>query len=89
MCRLLVLVALIVGLPAAAADAPPPQKENFFKRAGKAIARDFKTGTKQAGKAYGDLGRSVGQGTVDTGKQFGREVKDSSKRTVKATKETF
>jgi hypothetical protein len=87
----LILAAVLVALPAHSADpAPPPaEKENIFKRLGKQIARDAKSGAKQAGKAYGDMGRSAGRGTVDTTKQVGKEIKDSSKKTVRAAKETF
>ena len=87
----LILAALLAAIPVHAADsaAPPPQKENIFKRIGKAIAKDAKTGAKQAGNAYSELGRSVGRGTVSTTKQVGKEIKDSSKKTVKEAKETF
>jgi hypothetical protein len=88
---LILAAVLVVALPVQAADpsAPPAEKENIFKRLGKQIARDAKSGTKQAGKAYGDLGRSAGRSTVDTTKQVGKEIKDSSKKTVKAAKDTF
>jgi hypothetical protein len=87
----LILAALALCTPAyaSAAEAPPAQKENIFKRIGKQIARDAKSGAKQAGKAYGDFGRSAGRGTVNTTRQVGREVKDSSKRTAREAKETF
>jgi hypothetical protein len=87
----LILAAMLVVQPAWAAGsaAQPAQKENIFKRIGKQIARDAKAGTKQAGKAYGDFGRSTGRSTVDTTKRVGKEVKDSSKRTAKEARETF
>lgn len=86
--RIALIVALLAVLPALAGESAP-KKENFFKRAGKAIASDAKAGAKQAGKAYGDLGRSIGRGTVNTTRQVGREMKDSSKRTAEAAKKEF
>ena len=85
----LLFLALAAALPAAADGGAAPENDNFFKRLGRQIANDAKGGAKQAGKAYGDLGRSVGHGTVNTGKKVGSEIKDSSKRTVKAAKDTF
>ena len=85
----LLLLALAAALPAAADGGAAPENDSFFKRLGRQIASDAKGGAKQAGKAYGDLGRSVGHGTVNTGKKVGSEIKDSSKRTVKAAKDTF
>ncbi len=87
----LILAAALAAAPAAAerGNPPPAKKENVVKRGGTAFAQDAKTGAKQAGKAYGDAGRSIGRGTVSFTKRLGREIKDSYRRTAKEAKETF
>ncbi len=87
--RCLFAMVLAAACCAHAAEAPAPEKENFFKRLGKQIANDAKAGAKQAGKAYGDLGRSIGHGSKKTVKNLGHEIKESAEHTKKAAKETF
>lgn len=87
-----VLFALIVGLALPASggsEATPAQHENFFNRAGKAIASDAKAGWKQAGKGYKEGGKQIGQGTAKATKKLGREMQQSAKKTGKAARETF
>ena len=86
----LILAAVLAAAPALAerGNPPPAKKENVVKRGGKAFAQE-KRGAKQAGKAYGDAGRSIGRGTVSFTKRLGREIKDSYRRTAKEAKETF
>ena len=81
---LLAVFAIQVG----AADAPP-QKENWFKRAGKSIAKDAKGGWKQAKKGYSKSGKQIGHDTAKATKRVGGEMKQSAKRTGKAAKEEF
>jgi len=80
---------LALALPANAGEAAPAQQENFFQRAGKAIASDAKAGWKQAGKGYSEGGKQVGQGTAKATRKLGQEMKESAKKTGKAAKETF
>ena len=85
------LFALLLGLalPAGAGEATPAQQENFFKRAGKAIASDAKAGWEQAGKGYKKSGKQIGQRTAKATKKLGQEMQHSAKKTGQAAKETF
>jgi hypothetical protein len=80
---------LALACPAGAGEAAPAQQENFFKRAGKAIAKDAKAGWNQAGRSYSQAGKQAGQGTAKATKKLGKEMKQSAKKTGKAAKETF
>ena len=85
-----ILFALLTGLAlqVAAADTQP-EKENWFKRAGKAIASDAKAGWQKAKKGYSKGGKQIGQGTTEAGKDVGRSAKQSAKRTSEAAKKEF
>jgi hypothetical protein len=90
----ILIVAVALTPPAWAADPPggtqaQPAKENFFKRAAKAIGRDAKAGWNQAREGVSKTGKDVGHGTVDATKRVGREMKDSAKRTGEAAKQEF
>jgi hypothetical protein len=93
--RTLVLILCVVLAPAAlAAEAnsstnAPAGKENFFKRAGKAIGRDAKAGWQQAKQGYSKSAKDLGRGTASAAKRVGGEIKQSAKRTGKAAKEEF
>ena len=88
--RYLILVLLLALATAVdAGDAPPAKQENFFKRAGKAIAKDAKTGWKQAGQGYSQSGKQLGHGTAKATKKLGKEMQQSAKKTGEAAKETF
>jgi hypothetical protein len=86
-----IILALALGLaaPAIAEQSAPAQKEGFFKRAGKQVAKDAKTGWKQAKKQYPESGRSAAQRTGKAAKRVGKEMQQSSKKTAKAAEETF
>ena len=43
-------------------------EENFFKRAAKVIGHDAKTGAKQAGQAFKQLGKDIGHGSSKAAK---------------------
>lgn len=83
------IVPACLALSTFAGEQAQPQSENFFKRAGKAVAQDAKTGAKQAGKAFKDAGKAVGRGTGKAARQVGREMKESSHRTAEAARKTF
>ncbi len=85
-----ILFALLTGLAlqAAAADTQP-EKENWFKRAGKAIASDAKAGWKKAKQGYSKGGKQIGRGTADAARDVGRSAKESAKRTSEAAKKEF
>jgi hypothetical protein len=89
--RSILLAALAaMALNAFAADAKPePEKENWFKRAGKAIASDAKAGWQKAKKGYAKGGKQVGHDTANATKRVGKEIKESGKRTGQAAKEEF
>jgi hypothetical protein len=79
-----------LALNAFAADAKPePEKENWFKRAGKAVASDAKVGWQKAKKGYSKGGKQIGRDTANATKRVGGEMKESAKRTGKAAKEEF
>lgn len=91
---LLLILCLALAPAATAADAksstkPAAEKENFFKRAGKAIGRDAKAGWQQAKQGYSKSAKDLGRGTANATKRVGGEIKDSAKRTGKAAKEEF
>ena len=65
----------------------PEGKDNVFKRTAKTIGRDAKTGAKQAGEAFKELGKDIGHGTSKTVKEIGQGMKESAQRTGKAAKE--
>ncbi len=85
-----ILFALLTGLAlqVAAADTQP-EKENWFKRAGKAIASDAKAGWKKAKQGYSKGGKQIGRGTADAARDVGRSAKESAKRTSEAAKKEF
>jgi hypothetical protein len=86
---LMVLLAAF-ALNAFAAEAKTePEKENWFKRAGKAIGSDAKAGWQQAKKGYAKGGKQIGHDTANATKRVGKEMKESAKRTGKAAKEEF
>ena len=89
--RSILMAALAaLALNAFAADAKPePEKENWFKRAGKAIGSDAKAGWQQAKKGYSKGGKQIGHDTANATKRVGKEMKESAKRTGKAAKEEF
>jgi len=62
-------------------------KDNVFKRTGKTIGRDAKSGAKQAGHAFKELGKDIGHGTSKTVKDVGQGMRESAERTGKAAKE--
>jgi hypothetical protein len=66
-----------------------PAKENFFKRAGKAIGRDAKAGWQQAKQGYAKGAKDIGHGTANAAKRVGREMKESAGRTKNEVKKTF
>jgi hypothetical protein len=79
-----------LALNAFAGDVKPePERENWFKRAGKAIAGDAKAGWQKAKKGYAKGGKQIGQDTANATKRVGREMKDSAKKTGKAAKKEF
>jgi hypothetical protein len=80
------LTALTVNALAADAQA---DKENWFKRAGKAIASDAKAGWHKAKKGYSESAKQIGHDTANATKRVGHEMKDSAKRSGKAAKEEF
>jgi hypothetical protein len=91
-----VLAALVFNVLAApalnvlAADAKPePEKDNWFKRAGKAVGSDAKAGWHKAKNGYAKSGKQIGHDTANASKRVGREMKESAKRTGKAAKEEF
>jgi hypothetical protein len=86
---LIVCLALAPAALAAEAAKAPAGKENFFKRAGKAIGRDAKAGWQQAKQGYSKSAKDLGRGTASATKRVGGEIKDSAKRTGKAAKEEF
>jgi hypothetical protein len=72
----------------ALADKDAPEgKDNFFKRAATVFAHDAKTGGKQAGKAFKQLGQDIGHGSKKAAKDIGQGVKESAQRTGKAIRE--
>lgn len=85
-----IFLALLAGVAfqVGAADAPP-EKENWFKRAGKAIASDAKAGWEKAKQGYSRGGKQIGRGTAQAAKDVGRSAKQSAKRTSEAAKEEF
>jgi hypothetical protein len=85
-----ILFALLTGLAlqGAAADTQP-EKENWFKRAGKAIASDAKAGWQKAKQGYSKGGKQIGRGTADAARDVGRSAKESAKRTSEAAKKEF
>ena len=82
-----VLLATLAG--SVQADDAAPKKENWFKRAGKAIASDAKAGWEKAKQGYSKGGKQIGQRTANAAKETGREVKQSAKRTSEAAKKEF
>jgi len=62
-------------------------KDNYFKRAGKVIGHDAKSGAKQAGQAFKKLGKDIGHGTSKAAKDVGQGMKDSAERTGKQAKD--
>ncbi len=82
-----VLLAALTG--SVSAEDTKPVKENWFKRAGKAIANDAKAGWQKAKQGYKKGAKQIGQGTADAAKQTGREIKQSAKRTSEAAKKEF
>lgn len=84
---LFVLLAALIG--SVHADEAKPEKENWFKRAGKAIASDAKAGWQKATKGYKKGGKDIGHRTAGAAKETGREMKDSAKRTGEAAKKEF
>ena len=86
-----IILALILGLsaPAIAGQPAAPQKENFFKRAGKQFARDAKAGWKQAKKQYPESAKAGARDGGRAAKRVGKEMQQSSRKTAKAAKETF
>ena len=89
--RSIVCAALAaLALNALAADTKPePEKDNWFKRAGKAVASDAKAGWHKAKNGYAKSGKQIGHDTANATKRVGREIKDSAKKTGKAAKEEF
>ncbi len=89
--RSIVCAALAaLALNAVAADAKPePEKDNWFKRAGKAIASDANAGWHKAKKGYAKSGKQVGHDTANATKRVGSEMKQSAKKTGKAANEEF
>jgi hypothetical protein len=85
----LALAPLAVAAEPAGSTKAPVQKENFFKRAGKAIGHDAKAGWQQAKAGYSKSAKDLGRGTASAAKRVGGEVKDSARRTGKAAKEEF
>jgi hypothetical protein len=90
------IVALMLGAliaqPLRAEESKPqeaPAKENFFKRAGKAIGRDAKAGWQKAKAGYAKAGRDIGHGTANAARRVGKEMKESAKRTGHAAKNEF
>jgi len=65
----------------------PEGKDNVFKRTGKTIGRDAKSGATQASHAFKELGKDIGHGTSKTVKEIGQGMKESAERTGKAAKE--
>ena len=87
---ILFAVLTALALNAFAADGQPePEKENWFKRAGKAIASDAKAGWQKAKKGYSKGGKQIGHDTANATKRVGKEMKESGKRTGQAAKEEF
>jgi hypothetical protein len=83
-----VVAAYLCAPPAWCADEPQSEgKDNFFKRAGKVIGHDAKTGAKQAGQAFKQLGKDIGHGTSKAVKDIGHGMKDSAEKTGKAAKD--
>lgn len=83
---LVVLAAFAFGVAASEESAP---KENWFKRAGKAIGKDAKEGWREAKEGYKKGGKQIGHDTANATKRVGHEMKDSAKRTRKAAKKEF
>jgi hypothetical protein len=87
---LIALTALctVAGSATAFADKDASEgKDNFFKRAATVFAHDAKTGGKQAGKAFKELGQDIGHGSKKAAKDIGQGMKESAQRTSKAAKE--
>ncbi len=85
---ILIATLATLALNVFAADTQPePEKENWFKRAGKAIAKDAKGGWGQAKKGYAKGGKQIGRDTANATKRVGNEMSESAKRTGKAAKE--
>jgi hypothetical protein len=87
---ILIAVLATLALNVYAADTKPePERENWFKRAGKAVASDAKAGWQKAKKGYSKGGKQIGHDTANATKRVGKEMKESAKRTGKAAKEEF
>jgi hypothetical protein len=87
---ILIAALATLALNAFAADTKPePKQENWFKRAGKGIAKDAKGGWEKARKGYAKGGKQIGRDTAGATKRVGKEMKESAKRTGKAAKEEF
>jgi len=87
---ILLTVLTALTLNAFAADTKrEPDKENWFKHAGKAVASDAEAGWKKAKKGYSKGGKQIGHDTANATKRVGKEMKESAKRTGNAAKEEF
>ena len=92
--QLLAILIACIALSAHGAEqktaqsASPPNKDNFFERAGKALGKDFKGAMHQAGQSYSKAGKDIGHGASKTGKDVGHAMKDSIDKTGKQVKET-
>lgn len=87
---ILLAVLTAFALNTLAADTPQePEKENWFKRAGKTVASDAKAGWQKAKKGYSKGGRQIGHDTATAAKRVGQEMKESTERTGKAAKKEF
>jgi hypothetical protein len=82
-----VIGCLLASAGYCAEQGQPESKDNVFKRTGKTIGRDAKSGAKQAGHAFKELGKDIGHGTSKTVKDIGQGMKESAERTGKAAKE--
>ena len=86
--RMVLAILAVFTLGAVAAEEPAP-KENWFKRAGKAIGKDAKAGWHKAKEGYKKGGKQIGHDTASATKRVGHEMKDSAKRTGQAAKKEF
>ena len=84
---LLIVLAMAIAHAAEEPGPQPAERDNIFKRTGKQIGRDAKTGTKQAGQAFKKLGKDIARGTSKAAKDIGHSVKESAEKTGKAAKE--